>query len=292
MPGIDYSKWDHVDTSDDECGIEIEENDDGAVVRTSDCRSTQNTASPNVTRFEKPTSVTVSPYKENKCKSNKSVDIGSESAKPKDPVHYKIIPKAGCASEWFAWDQTVDSVECHFLLPKKTKIDVVLDNTNSTDFPGSLTAGDVMAGETGFPAAFGLLVTMKIPENEQTDIPEPFKSVWNSYEASSTQVVLAARFPYPITDVEETWIWAIESKSKWFEDPGSYLTIAVKKKTCSALMGLSVWWSKLFAHHDSITIERPQSASANAFQSVWTEAHKMFREKMKNRQPVDLSSFE
>lgn len=276
---IDYSKWDHIECSDDE-----------------------GPKRPRVTHFDQP----------------QTIQIGNSDSEPLDLTTGSHKPTVGDIYPEYAWDQTGKTVDIFLRLPKCSQrpktgrsVRLICEEPPETlmqgrHIPASLTTSDLfqttsndedfdtpVSKEDLFPVAWGIEIIWPVDKDYKNETA----GLWSSPDTDQN-IRSVLYFPYPISNIEDSWNWVVEQACPYntegtWSDP-QCIHISVTKKTSRQLFGVDIWWEQAFLGrvNESISIaeKRPaQAVKSNAFTQIWEEAHAKFRENVRNRVPIDLS---
>mmetsp|Transcript_31296 Transcript_31296/g.36521 ORF Transcript_31296/g.36521 Transcript_31296/m.36521 type:complete len:291 (+) Transcript_31296:72-944(+) len=277
---IDYSKWDKIDYSDDD--------DD----------STDSIQGPTVTRLDEPSTITYNPdgslnihKKTNRTDSKKSVkSITSNSSKSEVPVGKDsmdseklcqltknggefISPKTNTESFWCQdrYEATLSIVYDHSIITSK---DIRVDINGVLNFSDRFSA--VGGGREVNDETKGTIIVRSV-----------------SHEIPIFQGQLA--YPIYLAEDEDQVDWEIDSLS-----PQKKL-IKITLLKAVPMQGLSVWWSRPVIDYPQIDVIKDVKERNNGtdgkdkseqMKEVWEKAHRMFREKVQQRQTksIDISS--
>lgn len=268
MPGgIDYSKWDRMNFSDDD----DDEQDD-----------TRNGAGPRVTRLDRPSRVTVSKTGEISVTGEATAQQSPTSIMSKSPVTSSStsVSKSDAKqsssdpalpSGWtekggstrfggtdIVWTQDRESVTMRFLIADKRST-----KGWNVQVTGMLKYADRKAG-----VATSTKPHLEIRQQDcvfiQASLPHPIHGSQDD-DDDADEVANGAK------SVD----WTIE-RSK---NDRAYIAVSFFK--AAPMDGVAVWWSRPLEGADDIDMEwRTGSTAASNFQQAWEEAHKQFRQKM------------
>lgn len=291
--GIDYSKWDKMDFSDgedDQSGSEFHD---------------QNT--PRVTRLDEPSSVTFGNPNGSDINITKSIN----TARPQNTQTIQKLIKNDV-------QETSSDNENGTEFEQDTKYDLLTRNGGTFIDPSANTetfwSQDRL--EVGFSVAFDgtqiasrdIQVEVKgalnykdrfaaVGGNKPIDTDNASSKGELIVRASST-VLFKGHLAYSIylPENEEEVDWEIDAT-----DPNKKL-VKITLLKALPMQGLTIWWSKPFLSYPEIDVvndiqdrdKKKTSKSAKnheQMKAVWDEAHRMFKEKVKNRekQSIDIS---
>lgn len=303
--GIDYSKWDKMDFSDDE------EDDQSS--------SSYEHNTPRVTRLDEPSSITfgnddggsinitqsnLKPHSGNSVQKalGKSIDATCDSGKSKKfhekDTKLKLLTRNGGAyidpstqSETF-WSQDRN----------ETIFSVAFDSTKiasrdiRVEVKGALSYKDRFAAVGGNRAIDADIANSK---------GELIVSA-SSFSIPSSSILFRGHLAYSIhlPEDEEEVDWEIDTTSNLKNKKLVKITLS----KALPMQGLTIWWNKPFLGFPEIDVvndieDRDKKRNTNGcdqrtpiknheqMKTVWDEAHRMFREKVKNRekQSIDIS---
>jgi len=269
---VDYSKWDNIDVSDDE---EQEEDIDDFMEEEEEEEQQQQQPvqptwdKPRVTKLEGPTSVTIGAHGahgENVSQAPSRAIVAPAVGPPvvKKPVEKKDLEakfteNGGKQEGRFLWSQTSSEACLSIFLPAGTKgRDVTVKCSEPADDLGS---------------------------DQKVVLTVSFASVDPMGNRTHTQVIDGLPLAYRIQRDEDTGIdWELTD----FEPGGRRLARLTLVKHAPA--GMVVWWTRVFPDDDPVDVSQISGRKHNAgdHQKVWEQAHAMFREKVKDRQPMEL----
>lgn len=304
--GIDYSKWDKMDFSDDsdEEGQHLGGNDNSGMTR-------QATNRPRVTRLDQPSRVTAkdgvltveqqqpstTPTSTSMCTVSTKVASSSSALaeSPASSLHVPTIPskwtdKGGAVAfpkdseSTLYWSQDRYEVVLRTKLPSE-----VLTKSVRIAIDGKVHRYDDRHCAT--LDKVGIRVTATRPTGAAKDDNN------NNKQLSNELVLLEGTLSYPIHYPQDhdadtdTLDWTIESVSSSLSSssslspvPGS-LSDTTQRFFCLTLLKASpmhevtLWWKKTFEEIDE-TVESPSAGKANDWKGAWDEAHKLFQEKI------------
>ena len=223
---MDYSKWDHIDVSDDE----------------------EDDYLPNVSKLDDNSKVEIGPQGVKLLDSNnngtKDIIKSSNNAIPSSSSSSSnLMTRNGAKLEKFNWSQSRSDVTLYIAI------------------------GDTLSKS----------LSVKLTEGKTLEI----------IDKSNTQTILKETFKYEIdtrNDFLDESFNIIDWEVKVFNNQ-RYIVIYFQKK--SPISNASFWWDQVFLS-DDITIDvasipdrkMPSNELNQSFNSVWEQAHKMFREKI------------
>ena len=246
---LDYSKWDNLTLSSDE-----EEEEPSTMHNRSSWK-------PTVHRLDKPTSVTFGgpESKVDYDSTQKSVvastpTISKKTATPRSSTPVNSFTTNGASTDTHSWSQTRTEVILRVYIP--------------------FSLG-------------GKNIKLQIPNERTLSI----QIVGNSTVEPLAPLLVTGNLSFPIVPVPDAMDidWEIErNKNSQNKKESCCVRVTVLKKVVSTQ--LIVWWNRVYEEEevqiDVKTIEGRKSGGVegmNKAQSVWAEAHKMFREKVAAR---------
>ena len=246
---LDYSKWDNLTLSSDE-----EEEEPSTMHNRSSWK-------PTVHRLDKPTSVTFGgpESKVDYDSTQKSVvastpTISKKTATPQSSTPVNNFTTNGASTDTHSWSQTRTEVILRVYIP--------------------FSLG-------------GKNIKLQIPNERTLSI----QIVGNSTVEPLAPLLVTGNLSFPIVPVPDAMDidWEIErNKNSQNKKESCCVRVTVLKKVVSTQ--LIVWWNRVYEEEevqiDVKTIEGRKSGGVegmNKAQSVWAEAHKMFREKVAAR---------
>lgn len=107
--------------------------------------------------------------------------------------------------------------------------------------------------------------------------------------AKSESTLYDLQFPFDVESNPDSLFWEVKD-AQWSGKPqGPALCLDVKKKVHD---GMAVWWDKPFttfpAVDMSLVLDEKQQAKQAELRAAWDEAHRIFKEKVKEQQPMEI----
>ena len=266
MSGIDYSKWDRMQFSDDE--------DDEQTL-------------PRVTRLNEPSQVTISPQgamavpspvdQASREKKDTLMSTGSNTSTSKPKTQDEIVQMEKSSSprvsskipaSWttkggktcldgqtdLIWTQDRESVTLRFLVPAKSTVQ-----------------------------GWNVQVTGRLSyANRKVGVSTDVKPSLHIFQRGTNYVLLPkTALPFPIhcaqdddSDENDSVDWNIERSAS----NEAYITIHLLK--ASPMDGVVLWWNRPLEGAEEIDMPWRSTQASSDFQQAWDEAHRQFLEKM------------
>lgn len=273
MPGIDYSKWDRMQFSDDD-----DDDDDE-----------QDRGGPRVTRLDQPSQVTVAPDGQvaiaatKKSSSSSTAVLSDQTATRKEPAEASSVgdknpSNTAAATEspslsssfpaWWTdkggatrfhdteiiWSQDRDSVTLRVLIPAEQST-----KAWQVTLRGRLSYAD---RHVGVGSAAAAMLEIRHAQHGVLLPPTALPHVIHKAQGED--------------DEDDASVdWAIE------RDATGRAYIAVTLYKAAPMAGVVVWWNRPFVGAEEIEMSwRTTDGAAANFQQVWDQAHEQFRAKL------------
>ena len=269
--GIDYSKWDHIDCSDDEDEDQMQ---------------------PRVTRLDQPSRITAS---------NGTIHVQSASSAPPPPAG-----SGASSSSKTTTDKTSQEPEKTHSGNGERAI-----SSKDDDIPLSWTekGGRTLWQDRTLcwsQDRYEVILRVNVPPTIRSkDVRVSHKGTIQLYDhrhsatmtesSSKVQIrisvanaldgkplVLEGTLPYPIhwpqdhdPEEEDSLDWTIETTRG---SEAKFLCLCLYK--ASPMQGVTIWWKRPLEQIEE-TVDPPQSSNQQGWKDAWEEAHRMFREKIR-----------
>lgn len=264
--GIDYSKWDHIECSDND----DEEEEDEAPLSL----HPKTNKNPRVTRFDAPRRVTTQNdgtlFIESSCKVEESL-VENQTVSKKEEPSCRIDEKAVIDKKQLEWTTQGGRTTT----PGETgELDLYWtqdrhDAIIRIQLPSYISSKDVSVNISG---------TVLTYEDRNSAAGDQRATV---VVTSKTKVLLSSTLVYPVhysqDDNEDDVDWSIDYL-------GSERFVVIILHKAAPMHGVTLWWRRPLADMEEVEIDRGsnQKEQGKKFQQAWEEAHRQFLAKIES----------
>mmetsp|Transcript_38422 Transcript_38422/g.39099 ORF Transcript_38422/g.39099 Transcript_38422/m.39099 type:complete len:240 (+) Transcript_38422:245-964(+) len=111
------------------------------------------------------------------------------------------------------------------------------------------------------------------------------------------EILFEGKLKYPIDLPEEGLDWELHDKKKsrieeieGIEESKREREIVVNLRKKCVIAGATLWWSCVFQGDPEIDVTAIQGRRSESLGDSWEEAHRMFRERVKNREKIEVNT--